>query len=367
MINTSYRSLFILLVLSGAINAQEGSSEKSNSGDVLYDNSYLHVVKIDSDDIPDVWDAINRDYIMVTVEVDGNTLDSVGIRLKGFTSANSSQKPLKIDTNKYVSGKKLDGVKEFNLHNNFKDPYLQREAVAYNLYRRAGLPSPRTSYAEVFVDGIFRGIYAITEPIGKDFLKHNFSNSTGSLYKGPTGFAGRSVELKDGTMDEYSNFEKNVTPYNLGEYVNLDHYLKHLAVDIIIGDWDSYAYDRHNYYIYYEPTSERLNFINWDHNYAFSADEKDIDLYPRGTFPTLSNLIEEPTLRSKYEQTMCELLTYVVDHLYIKDITTHNYMVITSSSQNVQVEDPSALTDYIALRNEKLTDALSGIGASCDD
>ncbi|MFT4537138.1 MAG: hypothetical protein ACI9P5_004519 [Saprospiraceae bacterium] len=338
-----------------------------NVGDALFDNSYLHEIRIESDSIENLWNAISRDYVMVNVVVDGIALDSVGLRLKGFTSAGSLQKPLKIDVNEYVSGKRYDGLKEFNLHNNFKDSYLQKDAVAYKLYNRAGLPSPRTSYAEIFVDGFFRGIYSTTEQIDKVFLKQNFPSGKGSLYKGPTGFAPRSVVLKEGSMDEFNRFKSNASASNLGDFVNLDHYLKQLAVDIIIGDWDSYAYDRHNYYIYYEPTSERLNFLNWDHNYAFSADEKDMDLYPIGTYPSSYNFIDDPTLKSKYEKTICELLIYLVEPLYITELTTHNYNIINSTSQQVIVDDPKLLIDYIALRSQRLKDALNKLGVDCDE
>ncbi len=338
-----------------------------NSGDALFDNSYLHEIRIESDSIEDLWNAISREYVMVNVIVDGNALDSAGLRLKGFTSAGSLQKPLKIDVNEYVSGKRYDGLKEFNLHNNFKDAYLQRDAVAYKLYNRAGLPSPRTSYAEVFVDGVFRGVYSTTEQIDNVFLKNNFTSGKGSLYKGPTGFAPRTVVLKEGSMDEFNRFKNNASASNLGDFVNLDHYLKHLAVDIIIGDWDSYAYDRHNYYLYYEPTSERLNLLNWDHNYAFSADEKDMDLYPKGTYPSPYSFIDDPTLKSMYEQTMCELLTYLVEPLYITDLITHNYNIIKSTSHLVIVDDPRPLIDYIALRSQRLRDTLTKMGVDCDE
>jgi hypothetical protein len=349
-----------LLNLNTSIGAQD-------NGDELFDNSYLHEIRIESDSIVDLWNAISRAYVMVNVTVDGNALDSVGLRLKGFTSSVSPQKPLKIDINEYVSGKKYDGLKKFNLHNNFMDSFLQREAVAYNLYRKAGLPSPRTAYAEVYVDDMFRGVYSITEQIDKTFLDQNFPSNKGSLYKGATGFAGLSVGLKEGTLSEFDAFNNNLTAANLSDFVNLNSYLKQLATDIIIGDWDSYAYHRHNFYIYYEPKSQLLNFLNWDHNYAFAADERNMDLYPSGTYPSANNLIEDRTLKPMYEQTMCELLTYLVEPSYITDLLTHNHNIINSNSNGVLADDPRSLIDYIANRSERLQDTLSKLGVNCGD
>lgn len=336
-------------------------------GDDLFDNSYLHEIRIVSDKTNNLWESINRDYVMVNISVDDLVLDSVGLRLKGFTSSASAQKPLKIDIDEYVSGKRYDGLKKFNLHNNFMDSSLQREPIAYDLYRRVGLPSPRTAYAEVYVDEVFRGIYSIVEQIDKTFLKSNFPSSNGSLYKGATGLVGLSVDVKEGTIDEFDRFSRNSNAANLADFINLDNYLKQLATDIIIGDWDSYGYHRHNFYIYYETKSDRLNFINWDHNYAFTADEKDMDLYPLGTFPSSVNLIEAPTLKTRYEVTLCELLKYVVDPKYIRDLAYHNLTIINSNKNNVLADDPEPIIEYIAMRSQRLRDALTHIGMNCTD
>ena len=99
--------------------------------------------------------------------IDGKTIDSVGVKLRGTTSAHDEQKPMEVDLNEFVKGQEYDGLKKFLLRNNYEDPTLQREPLAFEIYRRAGLPSPRTAYAEVYVDGVFRGIYTLTEEIDK--------------------------------------------------------------------------------------------------------------------------------------------------------------------------------------------------------
>ncbi len=350
----------IILMLNLVLTAQK-------DGNQLFDNSFLHQIKIQSNSIPNLWDAITRDYVLVNVTIDGNNVDSVGIKLKGSTSAHDEQKPLEIDLNEYVSGKKYNGLKKFELHNNYMDSYLQRESLAYELYRRAGLPSPRTAYAEVYVNNVFRGVYSITETIDKTFLNHNFPSSGGSLYKGVFGDRGFSVELKEGTMAEFDNFKSNLQATTLEDYVNLEDYLKQLATDIIVGDWDSYAYYRHNFYIYYETKSERLNFINWDHNNAFRAKPKENDLYPVGTFPAFNNLIENPLLRPKYEQTLCELLSYLIDTNYISNFVTNNYSIISSNAHGIVAADPAPLIAYITERKQRFTETLIDSGVACTE
>ncbi len=337
------------------------------SGDRLFDNSFLHQIRIESGENPDVWNSISRDYIIVNMSIDGQRVDSVGLRLRGSTSVYSPQKPLQIDINEFVKGQSFDGLKKFNLRNNFKDSSLQRERLAYEIYRRAGLPSPRTSFAEVYVDDLFRGVYCVTEMIDKTFLNHYFPSDNGSLYKGDFGLAGFNVELKEGTMEAFNSFKTNANSSNLIEYVDLDNYLKHMATDIITGDWDSYAYHRHNFYIYFETKSEKLKFINWDHNYAFSAKPEDRDLYPVGTYPFHYNLIDDPNLKVQYEITMCQLLTYLVDSSFITRMVTDNYNLILSSKNDVEVSSPQEIIEYVANRRQRLIDTLKSIGTSCND
>lgn len=341
------------------------NSLAQTDGNELFENSFLHEIRISSQLRPHTWDSIAREYLLVNMVIDGNTIDSVGIKLKGTTSANSEQKPLEVDLNEFVKGQKYDGLKKFVLRNNFEDSYLQRERLALEIYRRAGLPSCRTSYAEVYVDDIFRGVYSITEMIDKTFLEHYYGNDNGSLYKGDFGFRGLSVQLEEGTMEAFDNWKRNLQVDKLDQYINLDHYLKQLAVDIIIGDWDSYAYGRHNFYIYQEPVSNKLHFINWDHNFAFSAKPEARDLYPISTFPSLNNLIEAPTLKSRYETTLCELLTYVVEDDFLNNLAEANYNLIRKNKNGVRVSHPDPLLNYIQDRKLQLQDTLNKIGVQC--
>ncbi len=347
------------------------SAKAQNRGVKLFNNSFLHQIKFESATISEdaLWNNLDDTYTLVDMTIDGELVDSVGIRRKGYTSNASPQKPIKIDINRFISSKKYDGLKKFNLHNNFKDDFLQRERLAYDLYRRAGLPSPRTSYAEVYFGDNFVGLYLVVEQIDKTFLKHNFPSDNGSLIKAePPGIVpGTMLEVKEGTMNEFNNFRNNVTCSNLGTYVNLRNYLKQMAVDIIIEDWDGYAYNRHNFYVYYEPKSGLLNFINYDHNYAFAVDEPNKYLYPIATFPTSVSFLEDPVLKSMYEETLCELLSYLLDSDYISDQAHSNYDLLNLNTNGIKAQSPDAIIQYISERKRWLQDTLSNLNIHCEE
>ena len=351
----------ITLVLLFALKAL--AQEPIDNG--LFNVDKLHRIHINSYEDIDLWELIDREYIKVKVRIGSSSIDSVGIKLKGSTSIYAEQKPLALDFNEYVKGQKYQGLTKLNLRNNFKDTTLMRERLAYEIYRRAGLPSPRTAYAEVYVNDTFRGIYTVSETVDKIFLRDHYPNGKGSLYKGEFDFRGFNIEVKEGTIEAYEVFERYNTPINLHEYVHLDHFLRQMAVDIIIGDWDSYAYHRHNFYIYHEPISQKLHFINWDHNYAFSDPLENLNPYPKGTFPSEINLIEEPGLRSKFEQTICKLLKYATNENYINEQIEKYTNILNSSQEQFTISPRTQLKSYISKRTQLLTDTLSNLGISC--
>jgi hypothetical protein len=59
------------------------------------------------------------------------------------------------------------------------------EHLTYEVYRRAGIAAPLTANAHVTINGIDSGIYAMREPINRDFLTRSFGRqfSRGNIYE----------------------------------------------------------------------------------------------------------------------------------------------------------------------------------------
>ncbi len=336
-----------------------------NAGDQLFEDTYLHQITIDSDDFNNKADFIlglnNIEYILVSLTIDGQVLDSVGIRKKGgISSTDLTKPPIKVDINKFVSGQKIDGLKKFNLQNNFSDDIIQRDKIAYDLYRRAGVLAPRATYAEVFFKNEPLGIYTMIDQIDLTFLKENFASDQGSLIKGTFS----SVELKYGDMIDYTNYIDNANALNFGDYVNLETYLKLLAIDVLIEDWDSYGYERHNYYVYYEPKSERINFITWDHNFAFDLFNSYANrLYPKAD----TNIINHPPIKAMYQSTMCDLLQYLITDSYIDSFLLHNETLLISNNSSVSIPSSLPLNQYLKDNRQWLLNELANEGVACED
>src|SRR5262249_55103381 len=96
---------------------------------------------------------------------------------------------LKLELEHYDEDQRYYGQKTFNLNAGAMDPSRTRESLAFAAFRAAGVPAPRTAYAEVTltVPGKYMkeyvGVYTAIEQVNKAFLKDRFKNNKGMLLK----------------------------------------------------------------------------------------------------------------------------------------------------------------------------------------
>jgi spore coat protein CotH len=58
---------------------------------------------------------------------------------------------------------------------------------------------------------------------------------------------------------------------NLESVFDVDGFLKYLAVNNTIQNWDTYGRMEHNYYLYHDPVDGLIKWIVWDNNEAFQV------------------------------------------------------------------------------------------------
>lgn len=169
---------------------------QAQPGNNIFDDSFLHEIRFENADTAN-WIA-TKDYQMLDVIIDGNTVDSVGFKRKGNISQypSTNKYGIKVKSNKYVRGKYYDGIKEFTLHMNYQDPTMMREKLTYDICDELGLFSLRTAFAKVYINNVYWGLYTIVE--GKDEMyKHIFgdrsSNAIESLDFGSMCYIGNNV------------------------------------------------------------------------------------------------------------------------------------------------------------------------------
>lgn len=242
------------------------------------------------------------EYVKATVEFDGETLQDVGLRFKGNgTYAMSQQgrrRPMKIDFNRYEKDLKFHGLQQLNLHNDIMDPSHLRQVLSYPVFQDAGIPSPRTAFAEITltIDGECDheplGLYTLVEDVDKAFLKRHYGSSHGMLLK-PEGTQG--LEYKGEDWKDYAWYEPKTETSEgdqaalialtrlihksdddqfrreIDTMLNIDQFARFLAVNTLLSNMDSFLTQVHNYYIYLPPDTKKFEFLPWDMDLSMGA------------------------------------------------------------------------------------------------
>jgi hypothetical protein len=249
--------------------------------------------------------AVAREYpwSTATFECAGQVLTNVAVRFKGNSSFNMSRnglkQPFKLDFDRGAKGRTFLGHEELLLNNNLNDGAQFREALAYDVFRRAGLPAPRTAFARVFLTipgertNTFLGLYTLAEAVEGDFLKAHFGTKKGLLAK-PERVPGLQYLGPD--WSAYTNRyepKTDVTPADAGRFIaltrlvdqaddatfarelpqrlNLTNLLRFVAVNAVLANYDSFIGTGHNFYLFQPREAGKTSFIPWDLNESFGG------------------------------------------------------------------------------------------------
>jgi spore coat protein H len=244
------------------------------------------------------------DYVDVNIKFNGETWKYVGFRLKGNSSLAQAwgegiyKLPFKLnldkfeDTNPEIKDQQFYGFKELSFSPSFRDQSLMREKITPDIFRLAGIPAAQTAFYRVYIDfgsgSKYCGVYTAIELPEDNMIKEQFGENKGNVYKPESKLALFTQSEFDKKNNEdvadYSDVKAFITALNstlrtsnaaqwrtnLEEVFNVDHFIKYLAVNNAIVNWDSYGNMAHNYFLYNHP-SKGLTWIPWDHNEALSG------------------------------------------------------------------------------------------------
>ena len=210
-------------------------------------------------------------------------------RFKGNSSLNFGWSqgrfdlPFKLDFDEFedqhpeLKNQRFHGFKQLSFANNFLDPSLMREKVTADILRAAGVPAAKTAYYLVYLErgagAQFLGLYTAVELPDDTLIESQFASDEGNMYK-PSGpganfVAGRFDERGfDKETNRNSGYEdvlalfaalhadnRQSTPAawrtGLESVFYVDGFLRWLATNQLLSNWDSYGNGfAHNYYLY---------------------------------------------------------------------------------------------------------------------
>ena len=218
-----------------------------------------------------------RWYVSARVVEGSNLWGHVGLRLKGGSGSFRplADKPsLTLSFNRFTQEGRFYGLKKIHLNNSVQDGSYLTENICGEMYRRAGIPTPRVSYATVSINGKDKGLYVVKEGFTKQFLGMYFTNRDGNLYDG--GFVreitdplDRDTESKD--VNDWSDLRALAAAARepdlgkrfgrMSQVLDMDRFLSFLALEIMTWNWDGYVMNRNNYRIYHNLDSGKLVFL----------------------------------------------------------------------------------------------------------
>jgi hypothetical protein len=342
-----------------------------------------------------------------TLEFQGQLFGAIRVRFKGNSSfnfaRNSLKRSLKLDFNDLERGRTFFGMTKLNLNNNAMDPSQLREALAYHIFRNGGVPAGRTAFVKVFItvpgthDKAYAGLYTIVEQVDERFLKARFGTKNGLLLK-PERLAGlpyfgnrwaaytNQVQAKTSvTTNDATRFIEFVKCLNfadnprfqagVGDYVDVDGFLRFLALEGLLSNMDSPLMTGHNYYLYLHPKTRKFIWIPWDLNDAFggfnragSASEQ-MDLSLDQPFTSANRLAERlmqtPGVKDRYHEIVRGLLATNFNAVRLFPVMDATAATIRSSLANDRMVSLPQFEAAISEESQSIT--LTGDNARLPD
>lgn len=335
------------------------------------------------DNIPndDLVSSYTPIWVSANLEFNDMQWQHIGIRVKGNSSLNSvynssiDKFSFKLDFDQFeddypeIFNQRFYGFKQLNLNNNFNDYSCLHEKMAPELFSEFGLVAPQTAFAEVYIDygegAQYFGLYTLVEEVDNTVIKTQYTDDSGNLYK-PEGTGATFASGSFSTNDMYPKTNEETTDYSdvtqlyealnntnrtsdtaawkqeLENIFNVDVFLKWLAVNTTIQNWDTYGRMTHNFYLYNNPETQKLEWIPWDNNEAFyegklqgavAIDFSDVE----NGWPLITYLMDVPGYKNKYKTYLLDFINQVFtqDNMYNK-IEKYEMLI----SDKVTAEEP---------------------------
>jgi hypothetical protein len=278
----SFAVFVAALAFAMAIPAFPASYAKKNKpapGEEIFDNKTVLPVRITiSNNELARLRRNGREHVRATVYEGSNVWHDVGLHVKGAAGSGrpiDDQKPaLTLSFSKFTPDQKFHGLRKIHLNNSVQDGSYMCENICSELFRKAGVPTPRVSYATLTFNGDKKGLYVLKEGFTKDMLGIYFKETGGNLYDGeflreitePLKNQGGNDDVRDRSdlktlakaaqePDVMKRWEE------LNKVLDMNRFVTFCALEIMTWDWDGYVMKPNNYRVYHDLGTGRMVFL----------------------------------------------------------------------------------------------------------
>ncbi|KAI8355066.1 coth protein-domain-containing protein [Choanephora cucurbitarum] len=215
--------------------------------------------------------------------------------LGGQTSKLFDKLTFSIQFNKKQS---MDGFRKFKIRSCATDPSYLREKIYYDMMEAANMPSSKASFIRLFINGEPQGLYLMVDHLKSPFLNNIFGGGNkhyregaliqGQMQENPMAKGilklGASLNYLGSSSTDYIEPSLNTSAYRVVSkpkakgleafvsFINFIHqhptspsfkawqktldvslFLKHMALELLLGHTDGYIGAAHNYMLYQDP------------------------------------------------------------------------------------------------------------------
>jgi len=249
-----------------------------------------------------------------------DTIEEVGVRLRGNTSRHSAKKSIKLSFNTFRPGRKFKGLEKMNLNGEHNDPTILRAKMCWDLCHFLDIPASRSNHVALYVNSEYGGLYLNVEHIDEEFVQKRFIGGSGNLYKclypatleykgnNPVLykeeiFGRRAYDLKTNKeRDNYSdlahfidvlnNYSGEAFQCELEKVFDVDTYLKTIVMDVLTSNWDGPIINKNNFYLYSDSRTGMITYLPYDLDNTFGIDWFRVD-WAQTEMYNWTNVIDE--------------------------------------------------------------------------
>lgn len=328
-------------------------------------------------------DAVPGDPIWVESVISQNEKKwkHVAFRLKGNASLAGSWQsgiyklPFKLKFDEYedtypeINNQRFYGFKELSFSPCYGDYTFMKDKLVAELFREGGVPAAKSAFYKVYIDfgqGVkYCGVYNAIEVIDDTMIKDQFNLSNANVYKPESDLTKFDINLfekqTNKTAADYTDITGFVSVLNsslrtsnpakwksdLEAVFDVDHFLRYLAINNTIANWDSYGVLRHNYYMV--NRQGKMTWIPYDLNlsmqlqgglnnsrFALSFEMKEVT----AAWPLIRFLIDQPDYYEKYKGYVKKFSEEVYIPTKINTKIDQYYTLIKPFVNGVEPEQP---------------------------
>src|SRR5712692_2324389 len=182
----AFAAVVALVVVARPVDVAVQSPAPADPADAFFDDTVLQEIGLTIN--PKDWQALQEHYLdntYYTCEFHwrGQIIRNIAIRSRGTGSRSGVKPGLRVDFNHNLPDQQFLGLKQFVLRNNTQEASGMHERISMLFFRRMGLPAPREAHTKLFINNAYAGLYTIVEAVDKTFLRKNFNEDNGMLFK----------------------------------------------------------------------------------------------------------------------------------------------------------------------------------------